>query len=542
MVTISPEFPGVSPALLPIAERGPEALAPRAAPGARAVPTVLALTLLSVLAGFSTGANAIESPWYAGVGGSAATLQPDAFAIEKDVDESTASGGTLFIGRDLDARSSLQLQLHGLGFAVFDADTVMDEERIGYTAADASLLYRLATTQARNGGGQGFGATLYARLGVGAIMRDTDLRLDDNNDVYLGAGAGVELRASKRIALRAEGIYFDRDASAASLSLVARLGGPGGRWPSPPSAKRLDVAKPGSTLPALAVERLPEPAGASASNPTPATAPAPDATLPSRADISELALAPLSTSAGAGSARAAEPDAAGPTLVDPALAGPALADSSLVEPSLAEPALAEPLARPAAVAAAGLSNGEPRLQAASELPQEITLAAASDTSLVVTESAIEVAANDEADSDGDGVADSADACPRSSVGFPVRADGCPLLEGILSGVRFAPQSAALLPDATAQLDNLAKLLTDYPLARVELLAHTDDAGTVREQSIVTRARLKTLALYLIHDKGIRANRIALRSLGGIRPLYENTTAEGRRRNNRIEIKENTTAE
>lgn len=531
MVTISPEFPGVSPAPLPIAERGPEALAPRAAPGARAVPTVLALTLLSVLAGFSTGANAIESPWYAGVGGSAATLQPDAFAIEKDVDESTASGGTLFIGRDLDARSSLQLQLHGLGFAVFDADTVMDEERIGYTAADASLLYRLATTQARNGGGQGFGATLYARLGVGAIMRDTDLRLDDNNDVYLGAGAGVELRASKRIALRAEGIYFDRDASAASLSLVARLGGPGGRWPSPPGAKRLDVAKPGSTLPALAVERLPEPAGASASNPAPATAPA---LLTSRA--------PLSTSAGAGSARATEPEAAGPTLVDPALAGPALADSSLVEPSLAEPALAEPLARPAAVAAAGLSNGEPRLQAASELPQEITLAAASDTSLVVTESAIEVAANGEADSDGDGVADSADACPRSSVGFPVRADGCPLLEGILSGVRFAPQSAALLPDATAQLDNLAKLLTDYPLARVELLAHTDDAGTVREQSIVTRARLKTLALYLIHDKGIRANRIALRSLGGIRPLYENTTAEGRRRNNRIEIKENTSAE
>jgi len=444
------------------------------------------LTLLVGLATLSGGAQAIESPWYVGVGASAANLRPDAIAIEKAVDESSATGGTLFFGRDLDQRSSLQLQLHGLGYAVYDADAVVEEEKIGYTAADASVLYRLADTRARGAGGQGFGATLYARLAVGAIMRDTDLRLDNDNEVYLGAGAGIELHANNRLALRAEGFYFDRDVSAASLSLVARLGGRSSRWPAPPEAGQHASANTRTALPPLAVQRQADRSEAESSN----------LKLES-ATTSRSGTSPLSTPAGAGEARA--------------VAG--------VEDNAA-------------------ASGEPRPRTTSAAPREITLAASSGAGFVVTESAFDVAAADESDGDGDGIGDDTDACPRSNIGYPIRADGCPLLEGILSGVRFAPQSAALLPGASTQLDNLAKLMNDYPLARIELLAHTDDAGTVREQSIVTRARLKTLALYLVHDKGISANRVALRSLGGIRPLYENTTAEGRRRNNRVEIKEN----
>ena len=143
-----------------------------------------------------------------------------------------------------------------------------------------------------------------------------------------------------------------------------------------------------------------------------------------------------------------------------------------------------------------------------------------------------------ADGDGDGVADATDVCPRSSPGFPVRDNGCALLDGVLSGVRFVPGTADLVPGGTDQLDYLASLLAEYPAARVELLAHTDDGGTARDQSILTRARLRTIGTYLVQQRGVGANRLVLRSFGGTRPLRDNRTEENRRRNNRIEVFEN----
>jgi OOP family OmpA-OmpF porin len=138
------------------------------------------------------------------------------------------------------------------------------------------------------------------------------------------------------------------------------------------------------------------------------------------------------------------------------------------------------------------------------------------------------------DNDGDGIPNTLDKCTDSQAGYPVRDNGCPLFDGVLSGVKFVDGTSELLAGATVQLDYLANLLKEYPDARVELLAHTDSRGDVREQSILTRARLRTVGTYLI-GQGISANTMILRSFGGSRPLYDNATAEGRQRNNRIEV-------
>ncbi len=141
-----------------------------------------------------------------------------------------------------------------------------------------------------------------------------------------------------------------------------------------------------------------------------------------------------------------------------------------------------------------------------------------------------------ADADGDRVPNASDQCPGSTSGFPVRANGCALLDGVLSGVNFSPRSSLLLPESTAQLDYLANVLSQYPEARIELHSHTDDQGSVREQAILTRGRLRTIGTYLV-GRGVRANRLTLRSFGGTRPLYDNSTSEGRAGNNRIEVLE-----
>lgn len=141
-----------------------------------------------------------------------------------------------------------------------------------------------------------------------------------------------------------------------------------------------------------------------------------------------------------------------------------------------------------------------------------------------------------ADADGDRIPNASDQCPASAKGFPVRANGCALFDGVLSGVNFSPRSSLLLPESTAQLDYLANVLTQYPEARIELHSHADDQGSVREQAILTRGRLRTIGTYLV-GRGVKANRLTLRSFGGTRPLYDNSTNEGRAGNNRIEVLE-----
>lgn len=140
------------------------------------------------------------------------------------------------------------------------------------------------------------------------------------------------------------------------------------------------------------------------------------------------------------------------------------------------------------------------------------------------------------DRDRDGVDDVSDECPDSAAGYPVRSNGCPVLKGVLSGVKFAEGSATLLPDSFGQLDSLISLLTEYPSAKIQIIAHTDNQGSVAQQSQTTRGRLRTIGTYLVRG-GIRANRLILRSLGGSRPAYDNNSAEGRAANNRVELLE-----
>lgn len=141
------------------------------------------------------------------------------------------------------------------------------------------------------------------------------------------------------------------------------------------------------------------------------------------------------------------------------------------------------------------------------------------------------------DTDGDKVADADDQCPASTQGYPVRANGCALFDGVLSGVSFFGGTAELTADSFTQLDYLASVLVSFPDAKIELHSHTDNTGTVRDQAILTRARLKRLGTYLV-GKGVSAKRLVLRSFGGTRPLYDNASADGRTANNRIEVLEN----
>ncbi len=384
-----------------------------------------------VLLGLNSGeALGFGDQWYIGIAGGASWLQPN--PEEPGLDPSVRAGevGSFILGRDIDDRSSAQLQFYSLGESELENGEIVD-----FFAADASILYRLYDSRDRSLTRSSRALTFYGRFALGFLERDTEVPLSDDAGVYFGAGAGVEFFFNDHISVRAEGLYHERDASSGTLALVARFGGVRGR-----NAQR-PITPP----------------------PVPSTASAPSQ------DAGTL-----------------------PTV--PAVPGVTDTPVTVTPPT-------------------------------SNLPETISVPAPNSTAQVLPSAA---------DADGDGVADAADQCANSRAGYPVRETGCALFDGVLSGVTFLPNTSTLVASAYSQLDDLANVLSQYPNARVELLAHTDNKGSVREQAIITRARLRSVGTYLV-QRGIKANRLVLRSFGGTRPLYDNSSQAGQDANNRIEL-------
>jgi OOP family OmpA-OmpF porin len=79
----------------------------------------------------------------------------------------------------------------------------------------------------------------------------------------------------------------------------------------------------------------------------------------------------------------------------------------------------------------------------------------------------------EGDSDGDGVVDSADACPNTLRNARVDARGC----WTLHGVTFAVNSAELAGDSTSILKEDLAVLRANPTVRIRVDGHTDSDGS-----------------------------------------------------------------
>jgi outer membrane protein OmpA-like peptidoglycan-associated protein len=105
----------------------------------------------------------------------------------------------------------------------------------------------------------------------------------------------------------------------------------------------------------------------------------------------------------------------------------------------------------------------------------------------------------------------------------------------LEAIQFAPDSPELLPAEEAKLDAIAEILARYPDRDILVAGHTALAGTAEGRQELSLRRASAAADYLIR-RGVRSrDRVMVRSYGADRPLADNNTEEGRRRNRRVEI-------
>jgi outer membrane protein OmpA-like peptidoglycan-associated protein len=145
------------------------------------------------------------------------------------------------------------------------------------------------------------------------------------------------------------------------------------------------------------------------------------------------------------------------------------------------------------------------------------------------------AAKPEPDGDKDGVADALDLCPNSPAGASVNAIGCAPSSGmVLEGVNFRSGTADLLPEARTTLDKVAATLGKLTDLKVEVAGHTDAVGNPDLNQRLSVARAEAVVRYLT-GKGVPADRLVAKGYGQDKPIADNTTPAGKRKNRRVEL-------
>jgi len=102
-------------------------------------------------------------------------------------------------------------------------------------------------------------------------------------------------------------------------------------------------------------------------------------------------------------------------------------------------------------------------------------------------------------------------------------------------IEFESGKAVIRPSGQAILDEMAAALQKVKNKKVEVIGHTDNTGLRDTNLALSLARAEAVRSYLA-ARSIDAARIMASGQGPDRPVVENSTAEGRARNRRIEFR------
>jgi len=106
---------------------------------------------------------------------------------------------------------------------------------------------------------------------------------------------------------------------------------------------------------------------------------------------------------------------------------------------------------------------------------------------------------------------------------------------ILESVQFPFSSAVLTNTSFEQLNNVIRVMKEYPKTKIEVNGHTDSRGDDTMNLTLSQNRAKAVQNYLIKN-GITADRILKAvGFGEQEPIATNDTDEGRQENRRSEV-------
>lgn len=152
-----------------------------------------------------------------------------------------------------------------------------------------------------------------------------------------------------------------------------------------------------------------------------------------------------------------------------------------------------------------------------------------------------------ADSDQDGVIDSVDQCAGTAKETKVDKTGCAIYVGTIgesisseelkfdaTDIKFEVNSGTPTASSIDALDKAARVLSSYGTIKVEVQAHSDSSGSAAYNKTLSQKRAVSVVNYLV-SKGVDASRLTAVGIGEAKPAVDNSTAEGRAKNRRVEF-------
>jgi outer membrane protein OmpA-like peptidoglycan-associated protein len=105
---------------------------------------------------------------------------------------------------------------------------------------------------------------------------------------------------------------------------------------------------------------------------------------------------------------------------------------------------------------------------------------------------------------------------------------------ITETIHFESGKAVILPESYGLLDEVADILQSNPTLSILIEGHTDSVGSDSYNLRLSQSRANSVMQYLI-QRGVSPNRLKAVGYGESRPIANNSTAEGRARNRRVEF-------
>lgn len=101
-------------------------------------------------------------------------------------------------------------------------------------------------------------------------------------------------------------------------------------------------------------------------------------------------------------------------------------------------------------------------------------------------------------------------------------------------IEFESGSVILAESGTKILDEMAVALSKVTGKKVKIIGHTDSSGDAAKNLTLSHERAAAVKNYLI-GKNIPIKSLSIEGLGSNKPVADNTTSEGRKKNRRIEF-------
>lgn len=113
----------------------------------------------------------------------------------------------------------------------------------------------------------------------------------------------------------------------------------------------------------------------------------------------------------------------------------------------------------------------------------------------------------------------------------VRADSLIILG---AEVLFEVNKSTLRSEHFSTLDPIVDYLISHPDRSVSISGHTDSTGNEKHNLTLSKKRADVVAEYLV-DNGVDIDRVETSGIGSSKPIAENTTNQGRKKNRRVEL-------